>query len=197
MSVRGFLAPLVGALLFGTSVSNAATVTFSNTSIAANLNDIITVDVMMDFTGDPTLGGGLDIFYEPSILSFVSFDFGTSDLVLDLGLSRAPDVVAPNKLEGLAFSGGFNGIAGPGTVGTLTFQAVSVGAFTLTMADTTEALDGGRFISATDFFTEQTIAYGTADVSVTGTVVPVPAAVWLFASGLMGLTGVAAKRKTV
>lgn len=154
-------------------------------------------DVLMDFTGDPTLGGSLDIFYDPAIMSFVSFDFSTNDLTLDLGFSRVPDVISLNKLEELAFSGGIGGITGPVTVGTLVFQTIARGDFTLSMADTTNIIAGSRFISATDFFTNQTVIYGMADVSVGASVVPVPSAIWLFASGLVGLVGVSTRRKIV
>ncbi len=57
MSARVLLAPLCGALLLGTTISHAATITLSNTSIVANLDDFIVVDVLMDFTDDATVGG--------------------------------------------------------------------------------------------------------------------------------------------
>lgn len=193
MSVRAFLAPVFGALLFGTTASNAATVTFSDPSVTAGLNDTITIDLLMDFTDDATLGGGTDIFFNDAVLSFLSFDFSSTTLVLDSAFSRLPDAdVLPGKLEGMAF-GNFGGLSGPGVIGTLTFQAIAVGDSALTMAVTTEALKGGDFISDITFG-PQVVNFGSANVSVSA--VPVPAAVWLFVSGLIGLAGVVTKRRT-
>lgn len=175
--------------LCSASIAQAATVSFSNTSVTAGVGDIFTLDVVMDFTGDPTLGGGTDIFYDASVLSFQSFDFSTATLILDPFLSRSPDVLS-NELEGLAF-GDFFGLTGPGVVGTLTFQAIAVGDILLTMAVTSEPLKGGEFISATTFVDSQAVTFGTARVSI----VPVPAAVWLFGSGLLGLVAVARKNR--
>lgn len=183
-----FTSSLLGLVLFSASVVNAATVSFSDTSVTANVGDMITLDVVMDFTDDATLGGGTDIFYDASVLSFQSFDFGTTTLALDPGFSRSPDVLT-NELEGLAF-GNFNGLSGPGVVGTLTFKAEAVGDIVLSMAVTSEALKGGEFISATTYG-PQLVTFGTADVSI----VPVPAAVWLFGSGLLGLVGLARRKK--
>jgi len=194
MSVRTLLAPVLGALLFGTTVSHAATITFDSTSVTGGLNDIISIDLLMDFTDDATLGGGMDIFFNDAVLSFLSFDFGSTSLVLDPALTRLPDSdVLPGKLEGMAF-GNFGGLSGPGVVGTLTFQAIAVGNSALTMAVTTEALKGGDFISD-NTFGPQIVGFGSANVTINTSVVPVPAAVWLLGSGLIGLAGVATKRR--
>ncbi len=194
MSIRAFLASVFGSLLFYAGVSHAATVTFGNVSVTAGLNDIITIDLLMDFTDDATLGGGTDIFFNATVLSFQSFDFSSTTLVLDPAFGRLPDAdVLPGKLEGMAF-GNFGGLSGPGVIGTLTFQAIAVGDSALTMAVTTEALKGGDFISD-NTFGPQVVNFGSANVSVVSTV-PIPAAVWLFGSGLIGLAGVAAKRRT-
>ena len=193
MSIRVFLAPVFGALLFAAGVSHAATVTFGNTSVTAGLNDIITIDLLMDFTDDATLGGGTDIFFNDAVLSFLSFDFSSTTLVLDPAFGRLPDAdVIAGKLEGMAF-GNFGGLPGPGVIGTLTFQAIAFGDSALTMAVTTEALKGGDFIS-NNTFGPQVVNFGSANVSVVSAV-PVPAAVWLFGSGLIGLAGVATKRR--
>ena len=192
MKSRMLISLFLGAVLYGISPVHAASVSFSDTAVTANVGDTITIDILMDFTGDPTLGGGTDIFYDDSVLSFQSFSFGTTTLTLDGAFSRLPDDL-PNKLEGMAF-GNFGGLSGPGTVGTLTFQAIAVGDITLTMADTSNALAGGAFTSAISYG-PQSVSFGSSEVSITN--VPVPAAVWLLVSGLLGLTGVARKRKTV
>jgi len=191
--IRAFLVPVFSVLLFSTAASQASTISFGSTSVTAGLTDIITDDVLMDFTDDATLGGGTDIFFDPTILSFQSFDFSSTTLALDSAFSRLPDAdVLPGKLEGMAF-GNFGGLSGPGVIGTLTFQAIAIGDSALTMAVTTEALKGGDFIS-NNTFGPQVVNFGSANVSVTA--VPVPAAVWLFGSGLVGLAGVATKRRT-
>ena len=194
MSIRTFLASVCGALLFNAGVSHAATVSFGNASVTAGVNDIITIDLLMDFTDDATLGGGTDIFFNDAVLSFQSFDFSSTTLVLDPAFSRLPDAdVLAGKLEGMAF-GNFGGLSGPGVIGTLTFQAIAVGDSALTMAVTTEALKGGDFISD-NTFGPQVVSFGSANVSVVSAV-PIPAAAWLFGSGLIGLAGVATKRRT-
>jgi len=193
MFARVFLAPVFGALLFSTTFSHAASLTFNQTSVNATLNDIVTIDILMDFTDEPTLGGGTDIFFDPTVLSFQSFDFGSTTLTLDPAFSRVPDLL-PGELEGMAF-GEFGGLAGPGVVATLTFQAIGLGNSALTMEVTSEALKGGDFVSDVNFL-PMVVDFGTANVNVGTAVVPIPAALWLFGSGLVGLAGIAKKRKT-
>lgn len=66
----------VGALLVSfVTTSQAATISLSPSSQYVALGSQISLQLNMDFTDDPTLGGGLDIYYDRSLLSFVSFTF--------------------------------------------------------------------------------------------------------------------------
>lgn len=192
MSARALLRPVFGILLLTATASHAATVSFSDTTASVGLNETFKVDLMMDFTGEATVGGGMDIFFDPTALSFSTFAFGSTTLVLDPGLSRSPDLL-PGKLEGLGF-GNFGGIEGPGVIGTLTFQAIAVGSSSLTLAS--DQLIVGDFISRSTF-ASQVVDFGSANVNVQLSAVPVPAAAWLFGSGLIALAGVVKKRKTL
>lgn len=192
MSVRALCGSLFGILLFAATASQAATISFGKALINADLNGTFSVDLRIDFTGDATLGGGIDIFFDSTAISFSAFDFGSTTLVLDPFLSRSPDPL-PGKLEGLAF-GDFGGNEGPGVIGTLTFQAISLGSSALTMAVTTNPKINGDFIAANGIDL-QVVYFGSASVEVSA--VPVPAAAWLFGSGLIALAGVVKKRKTL
>lgn len=192
MSVRALFGSLFGILLLAATASQAATISFGKTLISADLNGTFSVDLLLDFSGDATLGGGLDIFFDSSAVSFSSFDFGSTTLPLDPFLSRSPDLL-PGKLEGLTF-GELFGIEGPGVIGTLTFQADSPGSSALSLAITTSPLISGDFKSSSTFAV-QDVDFGGATVNVSA--VPVPAAAWLFGSGLIALAGVVKKRKTL
>jgi len=99
MSTKRLLASsILSVVLFGASLAHAVTVSFNPTSVVANVDDIITIDIVMDFTGDPTVGGGTDIFYNASVLQYQGFDFGTTTLALDSFYSLTP-VVLTNDLE--------------------------------------------------------------------------------------------------
>ncbi len=162
----------------------SASLLLSPSSVNAMEGDIVSLDLLAVFSDDPTLGGGIDIFYDQSVLRFDGFSFDTA-LDLDAGFSRQPDVLA-NELEGIAF-GNFNGISDDGRVGTLTFTAISESANSpIDIAITDNALAGGPFISGTDFTTVQTLDLTGSSVSVSA--VPLPAAVWLFGSALGLLT---------
>ncbi len=158
----------------------SASLSLSPSSADAMVGDTVSLDLLAVFSDDPTLGGGVDIFYDQSVLRFEGFSFDTA-LDLDAGFSRQPDVLT-NELEGIAF-GNFNGVSGDGRVGTLTFTAISGAAFSpIDIAITDNALAGGPFISGTDFTTVQTLDLTGSSVSVSA--VPLPAAAWLFGSAL-------------
>ncbi|MDH5191281.1 MAG: VPLPA-CTERM sorting domain-containing protein [Gammaproteobacteria bacterium] len=142
-----------------------------------------------DFSDEPTLGGGLDIFYDDTVLDFLSWDTSGSGFFLDPAFSRNPDELA-GELEGFAF-GNFGGLSGIAKIGSLTFEAIGAGDFIMSMAVTDDPLKGGDFVSAMTYGV-QTITFGSSDISVSA--VPVPAAIWLFGSGLIGLAGIMRRR---
>ena len=149
------------------------------------------------------LAGGLDLFYDDTVLTYngdFAFDpsFPTDPFFSRPGVTGDPDdcsiVMAdgcsvPGEINGIAF-GSFTGLAasGPTLVGTLSFTGLNLGTSLLTMTDNDTpagawfALDGSGPLD---------VAYGSAEVNV----VPIPAAAWLFGTGLLALTGVARRRK--
>ena len=143
-----------------------------------------------------TLGGAIDITYDPNVLSFAGFSFDSGFLgpIADPALSVLPEdcftsgsagggcAVGDGELNALGFGNAF-GISGLHTVGTLTFNATGLGTTFITMAMNDEPLGG--FFSA--------VTLGPQDVQFFGakvTVVPVPAALWLLLGALGMLGGV-------
>ena len=197
MSVRALCGSLFGILLFAATASQAATISFGETlinTINTDLNGTFSVDLLMDFTEDATLGGTVDILFNPDRLSFHSFHFNDAflppeqdDPFVIRRIGPEPEPPLPGKLVGLKF-GHLFGLVGPGVIGTLTFQAINAGSSLLTF-DTVEPF---RSINTDDI---QSVDFGSAIVNVSA--VPVPAAAWLFGSSLIALAGVVKKRKAL
>jgi hypothetical protein len=149
------------------------------------IGDSFSFNVVVDFTGDPTLGGGFDVMFDSAVLGFVSYDASTCNVNCDAGFGRAPDV-SDGLLSGIAF-GQFNGITGPGIVGTVTFAAIGSGVGSISLSDTANAIVG-PFVSAVTFAV-QDVEYSGATVDVAGAQIPLPAAAWLLIGGLGSLFG--------
>ena len=179
---------LCAAFLLAACVSNtnAASLTLNYTgdndvdasgAVIAQEGDLLTFELHMDFSDEPILGGGFDINFDAAGLQFVSYaaaDLGTPTF------RRTPDVFE-GLLESGAF-GEFDGLTGPALVSTMTFRVISSDGIFFIGPDSTEGV-AGPFVSAVDF---QTLI--VPDFSgVTVRAVPVPAAAWLFASGLLAL----------
>lgn len=176
MSAHGLsrLIAFVMSLFCAAAQSASISLTPANQNVA--LGDAVTVQLTMDFSEDATLGGGVDVFYDASILQFVSFVFDAG-LGGDPSFERNPDELA-GELNGIGF-GHFEGLSGPSLVGTFTFNTLKTGVvnFLLSAND----FPAGDFISATTF-EAQTVSFSGTTVNVS--VVPLPAAAWLLMSGL-------------
>lgn len=150
-------------------------------AILVNDGDMLTFDLIMDFSGDGeiTLGGGFDINFDEAGLSFVDY---TSAGLGEASFGRDPDVEAGRLFSG-AF-GAFAGLTGPDLVATMTFMASGPEGTYAIGPSGTDGI-GGPFISAIDFVSEIAVDYNGANVRI----VPVPAAVWFMLSGLGALVG--------
>ena len=185
---------VLGALAvlgFG-AAANAASVNITPTSVdGALIGDIITFEISIDFTDDPTLGGGFDVNWDPNALQLVSF----SDTVIlgDPAFGRPPDDCAQVACVGGLGAGtlqswGVGDFAGLtfGVVGQVSFEVLA-GAIggTIVALGPTQGI-AGPWVSAIDFVSIIEPDYGSATV----TAVPVPAAVWFMLSGLAALFGI-------
>jgi hypothetical protein len=144
---------------------NAASVHLIPTSSVIGLEDAetVTVDVVIDFSAEGgTMGGGLDISFDPSAIGLVSL---IPTGVGDPAFSRAPDDLG-NVLESWAI-GSFNGVSSAQAeiLGTLEFEVLpTMGLDTLITIGGTNGI-GGPWISNLDFLSELSPNYNQVELS--------------------------------
>jgi len=149
------------SISFGVSGSPTA-------SVNVVVGSSITLDVFADFSAEATLGGSFDIVTNDALLTYQNTNFETVTTLQDPELNRAPDVKS-NKLEGFAF-GGIDGVGTYGVVGSMTFIADSLGAFTVTAVNSDCQSCGGDFISD-QTFSSMAVTFDSIEVTVTGNAV--------------------------
>lgn len=179
---RWNLAPVIAALLctaLAAPMVEAATLSLKPIVAQVALGEQVLLSVEMDFSDDPTIGGGFDIFFEPSFVRFVSFSFDAA-LGDDPAFRSDPQGLATEVSE-IGF-GNFAGISGPAIVGTVVFDTLAAGTTRFTLADN-DSLVGPFFSAATS--RQQLVTYEGADVGIAA--VPLPPSVLLLTCGLIGL----------
>jgi hypothetical protein len=170
---------VVAAFVGLSGFAEAATISLSPLDQDVVQGDAFGVKLNFDFTGgSAVLGGGIDVFYNSSIIDFVSFTINPA-INSDAAFTRVPDDMT-NEINGISF-GNFSGYSGTGLIGTLNFKALAPGETSLTMAN--NDLPAGAFFDLVG----NKVAMNYQGAHVTVQPIPLPAAVWLLGSGLAGL----------
>lgn len=167
------------ALLLGTGSAHAASVFLTPASqLVPPGTSTVTLGLFMDFTGNPTVGGGIDLALSGpiSLVSFTpsSFFTGTADPAFSgFGTAQAD---ADFEIH----FGSFSGLSGQNKLGDLTLSFVGIGTGSVSLAINSFY---GDFISTLGNVQQVTLT--GAQVSN----VPLPAGAWLLLTGVAALAG--------
>jgi hypothetical protein len=170
------------ALLFGSGgVALADTVDFNPNTSVVGVGDSFSVDIVGDFT--ELAGGVIDLGFDSAALQVDSVD-------IDPYWDFLPDGGGPavgNVWSDISFDV-FGNVPATGTftIATINLTALAEGSSSLVILGTSQFFNNTPPPGVEIF---PTLIDGTVNV------VPIPAAVWLFGSGLLGLIGFA-RRKT-
>lgn len=187
---------VLGLLISGIpALSSAATVSLIPTSPVENLDvaDIVSFKIEIDFTAEGgTLGGGFDVSWDPASLQLESY---TSTVILgDPFFGRPPD--ASPGLLGSWGVGDFDGLD-TGLLGSLSFSLLPGAGLSSFIALGPTTGIAGPWVSAVDFITLIDPAYNQVEVTRVASVIPVPAAFWLFGTALVGVVGFSRRKGLV
>ena len=187
------LSTLLGMLLVASlSHAQAATITVNPFSPTVNTGDVFNISIVgTDFTAGSggTIGGGFSMAWDPGILTLQSFALTFSGDQL-FGQPGVVDLAAGTWTNADVTS--FNGTTLANfEIATVTFLATNLG---VSPTDVSIGFFSGgtpRLWADSDGLIDVNPTFIGGSV----TVVPVPAAVWLFGSGLLGLVGMAKRKK--
>ena len=178
MKITKYICALALSCLVG--AAQAASVTIDS---LGQVGSSISFRVNVNFTGTPTNGGEFQLMYDTSILGGANFAYNSDFFTLDgpTMLIDGVDDLTNGYLKNIGFDA--SSYVGPGILGTVTFSVLNTGA-----ANVASAEDDPFYAFINDFDSSNlAMNYGSASPQVTA--VPVPAAMWLMASGLLGMVG--------
>lgn len=178
----------VVSLLFVAVSAQAATVSFNNSLTTVNQGDNFSLTIQgSDFA--TIAGGGLNLSFNASVLQINSVTINQT--VFEFYLGGVEEGMLDN-LFGQLLNTSFNsffGASGNFDIMDIGFTAVGAGSSSLALSESLLWSFADEFGG---YYGDQ-IAFSAASVNVVSAV-PVPAAAWLFGSGLIGLAGIARRR---
>lgn len=193
-------AVLAAGLLVGAVTASAATISMVPAVQTVADGAMFSVEIWAYGLPADTVGGALDITWNSADMTFDSLEYATTDPADSNGFPgpwdpvssffTGVDQVSAGAIDGL-FVGSFGGVSGDAPIARLNFTlGTGVSNSVITLA---EAAVGGQW--ATDGGNPTTFTNTYNGAVVNPAAVPVPAAIWLFGSGLAGLAGVARRRR--
>jgi len=182
------LATFVLGGLFASPASALNSIVLGPSSLTVTEGESFAIQLVMDFD-DATAGGGIEITHD-SLVSFISFDFD-SNFVGNFGLTAPADneVVQPLEIGfGFLTMAPPFGISGRHVVGTITFEALGVGA-TQFVTTAASGFNPGPFYGPADPFAPMAVSFGSSAVTIVpAQPVPEPSTALLMFLGLAGLS---------
>lgn len=172
---------LIAGLMAASSLAQANTVAVSPSASFVNLNDVFSIDIIgLGFT-TPLDAGGLSIHYDPSVIAPVLIS--APDQFVSYGASWNTNLQPTDSGGTLTDALFFADTAPSGDfdIFTLSFEAIGIGDTAISLSESLINPFAGNGAAL-----PVELLGGRVSVSA----VPVPAAVWLFASGLLGLGAV-------
>lgn len=172
ISIRNLIAALL--LLLGNN-AYAATISWDSANTNVNLNDVFTLNIVGTGFANIVDGGGVNFTYDQSVLNVlsVSIDESVWDFAVDTGTINN----STGSVDGIMVNT-FSGVTGDFVVASIQMQAVGSGSSLLALSEfgLNPWASGGSAINPQ-----------FVDATVNVSAVPVPAAIWLFGSGLLVL----------
>jgi len=164
---------------------HAATISWGTMSNPVSAGDAFTLDIIgTDFFTNVD-GGGVEISFDAAVLSVLSVTIDETVWDFDVGVRPGTINNVSGTIEGIMVNA-FSAVTGDFTVASIEFQVLKEGSSLLSITE----FGLNPFASAGSVINPQ-----FSSTTFETTVVPVPAAVWLFGSGLIGLIGFARRKK--
>ncbi len=187
----------LSALLFfvSTTISTQAnSVSFDQSVYLGQISGQIIVVVNYDFTTTPMFGGGMDLYYDTAILEFVSYeqtDYFALGLDPQSAASNVGSLNSPGFYERftVAISDFFFGVTDAGPVGAFVFNLIGISPVGNTPCGQSLCLSSAILDPMVtlngDGITDEVFG-DPNNLQASVAVVPVPGAIWLLMSSLIG-----------
>lgn len=175
---------------------NAFNISFAQSAYQQQPGDLFEVIVTYDFTDLPTFGGGFDVYYDTTVLEFVSYvraDYEALGLTPVTSATPVGELTAPGEYTGAGlgmFKFPFTGINDAGPIGSFEFLVIGTPGIT---ADTpcgaslclTPTITNPWFSLAGNIISDEVFSQGISQAQVS--LVPLPGAFWFMFSALIVL----------